>query len=115
MSFVVNMIPNIFSGEQNQDSEPNLAIDPADPRRIAGSAFTPDPLGGANAPIFVVDRRRPDVGRSRPIVPSTGRPAATGDISVAYGHEDRLYAGSSAAPAVFGSTSFARPIRLCRR
>ena len=58
MTFVVNMIPNVFSGESNQDSEPNLAIDPADPRRIAGSAFTPDPLGGANAPIFV----RPTAG-----------------------------------------------------
>jgi len=25
------MIPNVFSGETNQDSEPNLAVDPADP------------------------------------------------------------------------------------
>ena len=54
MTVVVNnMIPNVFSGETNQDSEPNIAVDPADPRKIVASAFTPDPLGGPNAPIFV--------------------------------------------------------------
>ena len=91
MSFVVNMIPNIFSGESNQDSEPNLAIDPADPRRIAGSAFTPDPLGGANAPIFVST----DGGSTwtlNNIVPSQAA-AATGDITLAFGHQGRLYSG----------------------
>ena len=38
---VVNMIPLDSSGETNQDSEPNLAINPANPLEIAGSAFTP--------------------------------------------------------------------------
>ena len=38
---VVNMIPNAQSGETNQDSESNLAVDPANPARIVGSAFTP--------------------------------------------------------------------------
>jgi hypothetical protein len=91
MTFVVNMIPNVFSGESNQDSEPNLAIDPADPRRIAGSAFTPDPLGGANAPIFVST----DGGLTwtlNNIVPSQAG-ASTGDITLGFGHQGRLYSG----------------------
>jgi len=91
VTVVVNMIPAVFSGETNQDSEPNLAVDPADPRRIVGSAFTPDPLGGANAPVFVST----DGGRTwtlNLIVPSTAA-AATGDITVAFGYDGRLYSG----------------------
>lgn len=112
MSFVVNMIPNIFSGESNQDSEPNLAIDPADPRRIAGSAFTPDPLGGANAPIFV----SVDGGLTwtlNNIVPSQAA-AATGDITLAFGHQGRLYAGILRRPGglrlnILRTTDFTAP------
>ena len=37
---VVNMMPNLQSGETNQDSEPNISVDSANPNRIAGSAFT---------------------------------------------------------------------------
>ena len=88
---VVNMIPNVFSGETNQDSEPNLAVDPGDPNRIVASAFTKDPLGGPNAPVFVSN----DGGLHwtlNLIVPSTAG-SATGDISVAFGHDGRLYAG----------------------
>ncbi|TMK75804.1 MAG: hypothetical protein E6G48_00765 [Actinobacteria bacterium] len=50
---VVNMIPNALSNETFQDSEPNLAVNPANPLEIAGTAFTVDPGGGSNAPIFV--------------------------------------------------------------
>jgi hypothetical protein len=50
--FVINMIPKSLSGETNQDSEPNLAVDPADPRNIAATAFTSDPLSGPHAPIY---------------------------------------------------------------
>lgn len=52
MIIVVNMIPQSMSNETNQDSEPNLAVNPANPLQIAGSAFTPDPMGGSNCPIF---------------------------------------------------------------
>ncbi len=41
---VVNMIPADQGGESNQDSEPNLAVDPENPMHIAGSAFTPNPM-----------------------------------------------------------------------
>ena len=41
---VINMIPYDQGGESNQDSEPNLAVNPANPLHIAGSAFTPNPM-----------------------------------------------------------------------
>ena len=44
--FVINMIPKSLSGEQNQDSEPNLAVNPANPLQASATAFTPDPLSG---------------------------------------------------------------------
>jgi hypothetical protein len=50
---VVNMIPKSLSGEMNQDSEPNLAVNPNNPLQMVGTAFTPNPSGGSFAPIFV--------------------------------------------------------------
>lgn len=112
MTFVVNMIPNVFSGESNQDSEPNLAFDPADPRRIAGSAFTPDPLGGANAPIFVSTNGGLTWALNN-IVPSTAG-AATGDITLGFGHQGRLYCGILRRPGglrlnILRTTAFTAP------
>jgi ASPM-SPD-2-Hydin domain-containing protein len=49
---VVNMIPKLSSGETNQDSEPNLAVNPVNPLEMAGTAFTPSPSVGSNSPIF---------------------------------------------------------------
>ncbi|HEX4965773.1 MAG TPA: sialidase family protein [Thermoanaerobaculia bacterium] len=50
---VINMIPNSLSGETNRDSEPNVAVNPANPSQIAATAFTPDPLNSGSGPIFV--------------------------------------------------------------
>jgi len=50
---VVNMIPKSLSGETQQDSEPNIAVNPENPLQIVGTAFTPDPLNGPRAPIYV--------------------------------------------------------------
>ena len=50
---VVNMIPNSMSNESQRDAEPNITATFLDPNRIAASAFTPDPLGSGNAPIYV--------------------------------------------------------------
>lgn len=36
---VVDVIPNFMSNEQNDDSEANLAVDPASPSKMAASAF----------------------------------------------------------------------------
>ena len=46
---VVNLIPRSLSGESNQDSEPNLAVNPENPLQIVASAFTPNPAGTAEA------------------------------------------------------------------
>jgi hypothetical protein len=50
---VVNIIPNSSSGERNQDSEPSIAVNPANPLEIAATSFTPSPNAGSqNSPIF---------------------------------------------------------------
>src|SRR6267142_6935614 len=94
MITVVNIVPNALSGESNQDSEPNIAVNPANPNEIAISAFTPDPMGGANGPIFVST----DGGGSwalNAIIPSqTGSTTGTGDITPRFGSAgNRFYAG----------------------
>jgi Abnormal spindle-like microcephaly-assoc'd, ASPM-SPD-2-Hydin len=49
MLTIVNMIPNGWSDEQNQDCEPNLSVNPADPRQIIATAFTFDNPAGTSA------------------------------------------------------------------
>lgn len=91
---VVNMIPKSLSGETHQDSEPTIAVNPANPLQIAASAFTPDPSHGPRAPIYV----SMDGGNTwtlNSIVPSTvADGSATADITVAFGSSsNNLYAG----------------------
>ncbi|HEV7504434.1 MAG TPA: hypothetical protein VGS07_05960 [Thermoanaerobaculia bacterium] len=50
---VVDMTPKSMSSESNDDSEPNLAIDPATPSNMAASAFTPDPNQTAKGSIYL--------------------------------------------------------------
>jgi uncharacterized protein (DUF1684 family) len=91
---VVNMIPRSLSGEDHQDSEPTIAVNPANPNHIAASAFTPDPAEGPRAPIYVsIDGGRTWTLNS--IVPSTvADGSATADITVAFGSSSNvLYAG----------------------
>jgi hypothetical protein len=79
--FIINMIPKALSGEANQDSEPHLTVNPSNPNQIVGTAFTPDPGGGANAPIYASN----DGGNTwslNSIVPSApGSGSGTGDIT----------------------------------
>jgi hypothetical protein len=80
---VVNMIPQGLSGESNTDSEPNLAVNPSNTQHIAASAFTPDPMGGANAPIYIST----DGGRSwvlNSIVPGNDPKTGTHDITLRF-------------------------------
>jgi hypothetical protein len=91
---LVNMIPRSLSGESHQDSEPTVAVNPANPLQIAASAFTPDPGGGNLAPIFTsVDGGNTWTLKS--IVPSSAADgSATADITVSFGtSSNRLYAG----------------------
>jgi hypothetical protein len=80
---VVNMVPKSNSDEVFQDSEPHLAVNPTNPQQIAASAFTPDPLRGPNAPIYV-STNGGLTWRLNPIVPSgAGQFFPTGDITTA--------------------------------
>ena len=46
---VVNMIPNNWSDEQNQDAEPCLSVNPANPQEMLATAFTFDNPAGSSA------------------------------------------------------------------
>jgi hypothetical protein len=90
----MNIIPNSLSGESSQDSEPNIAVNPANPKEIAISAFIRDPMGGANAPVFIST----DGGATwtlNSIVPSkTGSSLGTKDITTRFaGRSGKFYAG----------------------
>lgn len=51
---LVDLVPASLSGETNQDSEPFLAIQPANPQIMVASAFTPNPISATgNAPVYV--------------------------------------------------------------
>jgi len=88
---VVNMIPASMSGETNQDSEPNLAVNPANATDMVATAFTPAPTGSF-APIYVSTNG----GNSwslRNVVPGNGM-FGTGDITVGFATTGGvLYAG----------------------
>ena len=87
---VVNMIPRSLSAETNQDSEPMLAVDPTNVNNIVGTAFTPDPLGGPRAPIFISS----DGGRSWTLNSTLAGGRMTSDVTVAFsGRANRLFAG----------------------
>src|SRR5229473_7953299 len=56
---VVDLIPSSLSGETNQDSEPFLAIQTANPQVMVASAFTPNPVSNTgNAPVRLPGRRK---------------------------------------------------------
>src|SRR6267154_1300907 len=45
---VINLIPASLSGETNQDSEPFLAVQSANPQLMVASAFTPNPISNTD-------------------------------------------------------------------
>lgn len=88
--FVINMVPKSLSGETNQDSEPNLGVDPASPRNIAATAFTSDPLSGPLAPVYVST----DGGHSWALNLLAPGGSSTHDITLHFGSKSHvLYAG----------------------
>ncbi|MBA3766447.1 MAG: hypothetical protein H0W99_05560 [Acidobacteria bacterium] len=86
---VVNMIPRSLSVETHQDSEPMLAVNPANPQQMVASAFTRDPFGGPNAPVYVSI----DGGRTWVLKSSVPSNVQTGDITLAYSRSGFLYSG----------------------
>ena len=90
---VVNMIPKSRSGEANQDSEPSIAVDPTNPDVIVGTAFTPNPSGGSNAP-FYISTDRGDTWALNAALPSGNAFTGTGDVTMTFdGSGQDLYAG----------------------
>jgi hypothetical protein len=90
---IVDIIPNSRSVESGQDSEPNVAINPANTRQVAISAFTPDPGGSANAPIFV-STNGGSTWALNAIVPGGNTFNGTSDITLRFGGASGvLYAG----------------------
>src|SRR5260370_38052431 len=101
------MSPEWVGGETNQDREPTLAVNPANPLQIAASVFTPDPGGGEVAPIYVST----DGGNTwvlNSIVPSDSASGSiTADITVAFGSSNNvLYAGIIRRPVGDDTTRF---------
>jgi hypothetical protein len=87
---VINMIPHSLSGEDQMDSEPNITVNPANPRHMAASAFTPDPLLSGNAPIYVSI----DGGQTWALNVVMPGGNVTNDITVRFAsHSNILYAG----------------------
>ncbi|MFE4361652.1 MULTISPECIES: hypothetical protein [Streptomycetaceae] len=89
---VVNITPKALSGDTNLDSEPNLAVDPENPLEMVATAFTPDPMNGPLAPVYV-STDGGDTWVLNSVVPGNGA-LGTGDISVGFGGAGgRLYTG----------------------
>ena len=88
---VINVIPEAMSAETNQDSEPNLAVNPANVDQIAASAFTPNPVSATgNAPIFV----SVDAGETWSLNPIVQSQRSTADITIRFTRTtNTLYAG----------------------
>src|SRR5260370_28505403 len=93
MLHIVNITPASLSGESRQDSEPNLAVNPANTNEMVATAFTPSPMGGPSAPIYVST----DGGNTwslRMVVPYNNPVVGTGDITVGFATTGGiLYAG----------------------
>ena len=91
---VVNMIPNDMSDESRHNSEPYLAVNPANPRILAASVFMATPAGSPNGPLLVsLDGGTTWVWRN--IIPSSaGAFFNTGDITLHFNSTGTaLYAG----------------------
>jgi hypothetical protein len=92
---LVNMIPRSLSNETEQDSEPTVAVNPSNPQQIAATAFTPDPFGGANAPIYVSS----DGGATWALRSNVPSDSVTQDITIAFsGKGGNLYGGMLKIP-----------------
>jgi hypothetical protein len=90
MITVVNVVPQSLSGETNQDSEPSITVNPANPDEIVISAFTPNPFSSAgNAPVYVST----DGGSTWSLNAVVLSQSSTGDITTSFGGGGRLYSG----------------------
>ena len=101
---IVNMIPNAWSDEENQDCEPNLSVNQVNPSEIIGTAFTFDNPAGTSAisPAMTGNWRSffssvdgGDTWALQFVLPSaTGDQLPTWDVTVRYGGSSgEVYSG----------------------
>jgi len=100
---LVDMVPQARSGETNQDAEPTIAVNPANPQQLAGSAFTWDnlnagPMTGNLAPIYVSTDGGTTWTTVLNVPSTTGASFPTGDINPRFtaapsGTTSMLYTG----------------------
>src|SRR5579862_5773510 len=82
---LTNMVPVSSSNETCQDSEPNVAVNPLNPLQIAGSAFTPDPMGSGNSPLYVSSDGGQTWTLAVNLPGSNLYTSATGDVTMRFG------------------------------
>lgn len=108
---VVNMIKKENSGESHRDSEPSIAVDPANPQHIAATAFTPYP-SGSNAPIYFST----DGGNTwdlNPILQGNHPDTGTGDVTLRFGTSSHVLYVAELKKTVSG-TSTIRKLNIAR-
>jgi len=92
---LVDVIPKMYSSESHGDMEPNLAVDPENPRHMVLSAFTPCPplISTTNAPIYF-STNGGETWHLNCIVPGNDPTFGTGDITLRFATTGGvLYAG----------------------
>ncbi|HXZ92131.1 MAG TPA: hypothetical protein VEG36_04545, partial [Burkholderiales bacterium] len=85
---VVDIVHPDQGAEMRRDSEPSVAVNPANPMQIAASAFTPAP-SGSKAPIYVST----DGGlhwKLNKILPFNNSETGTGDITLRFGSSSNI-------------------------
>lgn len=107
---VVNMVPTSNSGETQRDSEPNIAVDPANPLSITASVFTPDPNGTLLGVLYFSI----DGGQNWNLTPGFAPAGAAGgciahfcDVSLRYGSTSGLLYLADLAIDGIGNTNLA--------
>ena len=106
---LVNMVPLARSGETIQDSEPTLAVNPANSLQLVGTAFTWDnlnggPMTGGLAPIYVSTNGGTTWTTVNNVPSQAGSTFPTGDIMLRFsnrtvGTTNTLYGGILRASA----------------
>jgi len=99
MVLVVNIIPVTWSDDINQDSEPGLSVNAANPNEMVATAFTLDnpegePMVGPLAPVFYSNDGGQNWTLSKIVPSEVGASWPTADITIRYGGSTGvLYAG----------------------
>jgi hypothetical protein len=91
---VINVIPQVLSGETNFDSEPSIAVNPSNPQQIVVSSFTPDTALPVTTGPYFVSTDGGTTWAQNSVIPGGTTTFGTKDISVRFGGSSGvLYAG----------------------